>query len=306
MGAFFFQRVIAAALVICSVSVLVFLLIHWIPGDPVEVMLGESARVSDREALRQALGLHLPVWDQGIRYFSGLLQGDIGQSLYYHRPVSDLLWERLPATFLLAFSGISVALLLAIPAGILAAVHQGTAIDRGAMGFSLLGVSMPNFWLGPLLILVFSVQLGWFPVSGYEASGSLVLPAITLGTAMAAVLSRMLRASLLEVLHEDFIRSARAKGLSYWRVIWRHALPNAALPVLTLLGLQLGVLLGGAVITETVFSWPGIGQLMVDAIRQRDYPVVQGCILLISGITVLVNMLTDMAYGWLDPRIRHA
>ncbi|HIA01266.1 MAG TPA: ABC transporter permease, partial [Myxococcales bacterium] len=246
MGAFFFQRVIAAALVICSVSVLVFLLIHWIPGDPVEVMLGESAKVSDREALRQALGLHLPVWDQGIRYFSGLLQGDIGQSLYYHRPVSDLLWERLPATFLLAFSGISVALLLAIPAGILAAVHQGTAIDRGAMGFSLLGVSMPNFWLGPLLILVFSVQLGWFPVSGYEASGSLVLPAITLGTAMAAVLSRMLRASLLEVLHEDFIRSARAKGLSYWRVIWRHALPNAALPVLTLLGLQLGVLLGGA------------------------------------------------------------
>jgi len=218
--------------------------------------------------------------------------------------VSELLLERAPATIELALAALLISVVIALPMGVLAAVRRNTLWDKGAMAFSLLGVSMPNFWLGPLLILVFSVGLGWFPVSGREYAGSLVLPAITLGTALAAVLSRMVRSSLLEVLGEDFVRTARAKGMPERIVIWKHALLNALLPVITLLGLQLGVLLGGAVITETVFSWPGLGKLTIDAILRRDYPVVQGTILVISITYVVVNMLTDMVYGMVDPRIR--
>jgi peptide/nickel transport system permease protein len=186
----------------------------------------------------------------------------------------------------------------------MAATHRGKAMDYGAMSFSLLGISIPNFWMGPMLILVFSLWLGWTPVSGREGWASFILPSITLGTALAAVLARMVRSSLLEVLGEDFVRTARAKGLPEWQVIWRHALGNAWLPVITLLGLQLGALLGGAVITETIFSWPGIGSLMIESIQKRDYPVVQGCVLLISVSYVLVNTLTDLFYAWIDPRIR--
>jgi peptide/nickel transport system permease protein len=267
-------------------------------------MLGETAAPADREALRHALGLDLPLGQQLTRHLGGLLQLDLGTSLHSKRPVATIIAERFPATLRLALASLAVAVVIALPLGILAALRQDSAADRLAMGFALLGVSMPNFWLGPSLILVFSLWLGWLPVSGEQGAGALVLPALTLGTGLAAILARMTRASLLEVLGEDYIRTARAKGVAPQRVILRHALPNAALPLLTVLGLQLGALLGGAVITEVVFSWPGIGQLTVEAIQRRDYPVVQACVLLISACYVLVNMATDLAYTVLDPRIR--
>lgn len=297
-------RLASALVVMLGVCTLVFLLIHLVPGDPVEAMLGESARPADREALRQALGLNLPVAEQYGHYLTGLLRLDLGQSFLDQRQVAEVLGERLPATLQLTAAALVLALVLAIPLGVMAARRRGSALDGGAMAFSLIGISMPNFWLGPLLILVFSLWLGWTPVSGSERPLSLVLPAITLGTALAAILARMVRASVLEVLGEDYVRTARAKGLSEAAVMWRHALRNAWLPVLTLVGLQLGGLLGGAVITETVFAWPGVGSLLVESIQARDFPVVQGCVLLISLIYVLVNTLTDLAYAWVDPRIR--
>jgi peptide/nickel transport system permease protein len=304
MLSYLVQRLAGALLVILGVVSIVFLLIHLIPGDPVEIMLGESAAAADREALRISLGLDQPLAVQFVNYLGGLLQFDLGSSIHLRRPVSDLLLERLPATGLLAAVSLLVALLLALPLGILAAVRKDTVWDSGAMGFSMLGVSIPNFWLGPLLILVFSLWLGWFPVSGRNGFASVVLPALTLGTGLAAVLSRMVRSSMLEVLGEDYIRTARAKGLPGRRVVMQHALRNALLPVITLLGLQLGALLAGAVITETVFSWPGIGLLTIEAIQSRDYPVVQACVLLISLCYVVVNFLTDLAYAQIDPRIR--
>jgi peptide/nickel transport system permease protein len=304
MLSYLVQRLVGAILVIFGVVSIVFLLIHMIPGDPVEIMLGESAAAADREALRTSLGLDQPLAVQFVSYLGGLLHLDLGTSIHLRRPVTELLLERLPATGLLAAVSLLVALLLALPLGILAAVRKDTAWDSGAMGFSMLGVSVPNFWLGPLLILVFSLWLGWFPVSGHDGAASVVLPALTLGTGLAAVLSRMVRSSMLEVLGEDYIRTARAKGLPGRRVVLHHALRNALLPVITLLGLQLGALLAGAVITETVFSWPGIGLLTIEAIQSRDYPVVQACVLLISLCYVVVNFLTDLAYAQVDPRIR--
>jgi peptide/nickel transport system permease protein len=304
MFSYLVSRLAGAVLVVFGVISIVFLLIHLIPGDPVEIMLGEAASSTDREALRVALGLDQPVMLQFTHYLQGLLQFDLGTSLQSRRPVTDLLQERLPATLLLAGVTLAVTLALALPLGLLAAVRRGSPWDGGAMTFSMLGVSIPNFWLGPLLILVFSLWLGWFPVSGREGAGSVVLPALTLGTGLAAVLSRMVRSSMLEVLSEDYIRTARSKGLPPHRVILHHGLRNALLPVITLMGLQLGALLAGAVITETVFSWPGIGLLTIEAIQSRDYPLVQACVLLISVGYVLVNLLTDIAYAWADPRIR--
>jgi peptide/nickel transport system permease protein len=239
-------------------------------------------------------------------YLQQLLQLDLGISLHSQRPISAILAERLPATAELAAASLLFAVIIALPLGVAAATHKDRPTDYGAMGFSLLGVSLPNFWMGPVLILIFSLGLGWTPVSGRSGAGSLILPTVTLGTALAAILARMVRSSLLEVLHEGYIQTARAKGLSEGRVIWGHALRNAWLPVITLLGLQFGALLGGAVITEHVFSWPGIGSLLVESIQKRDYPVVQACVLLISFTYVLVNTLTDLVYGWLDPRIRLA
>lgn len=304
MPVFILSRLFSAALVLLGVSCLVFLLIHLVPGDPVEVMLGESAQPADREALRHALGLDQSLLAQLLHYFKGLLHWDLGTSLQSQRPVAELLWQRVPATAELALAALGVAVAIAFPLGILAAVRKGSPWDYGAMTVSLLGISIPNFWLGPILILVFSVWLGWVPVSGREGAASLVLPAVTLGAALAAILARMLRSALLEVLHDDYVRTARAKGLSERRVILHHALRNALLPVVTVLGLQLGVLLGGVVVTEMVFSWPGLGELTIESIQRRDYPVVQGCVLLISASYVLVNTLTDLAYGWLDPRVR--
>ena len=304
MLSYLLQRLFGACLVVVGVVSIVFLLIHLVPGDPVEIMLGESASTADRQALRTALDLDQPLHVQYLHYLGNLLQLDLGSSIHSRQPVTDLLQARIPATALLAAVTLVLTILLALPLGILAAVRHDTLWDTGAMGFSLLGVSIPNFWLGPLLIMVFSLWLGWLPVSGQGGVAAVVLPALTLGTGLAAVLSRMVRSSMLEVLHEDYLRTARAKGVPPLRVILHHALRNALLPVITLLGLQLGALLAGAVITETVFSWPGIGLLTIESIQSRDYPVVQACVLLISVTYVLVNLLTDLAYAWIDPRIR--
>jgi peptide/nickel transport system permease protein len=304
MPAYLIQRLLGACLALFGVVSIVFLFIHLIPGDPVAIMLGESATGADRAALVHALGLDEPLVAQYLHFLAGLSRFDLGTSIQQQLPVSALLLERLPATGLLALVTLCLTLLLSMPLGIVAALRRHSVWDHLAMGCSLLGVSIPNFWLGPLLILVFSLWLGWFPVSGQEGLAAVVLPALTLASGLTAVLSRMVRSSLLDVLHEDYLRTARAKGLSPARVILRHALRNALLPVITLLGLQLGTLLAGAVVTETVFSWPGIGLLTIESIQSRDYPVVQGCVLLISITYVLVNLLTDLLYAWVDPRIR--
>jgi len=301
---FISSRIASALVVVLGVSMLVFLLIHLIPGDPVEAMLGETSRPADRAELRHALGLDRSLPAQMADYYGRLIRIDLGTSLYSQRPVTDMLMERIPATAELAAAGLVVAVLIAFPLGILAAARRDSGWDAGAMTFSMLGISIPNFLLGPLMILLFALWLGWLPVSGKGGFASLILPAFTLGTALAAVLARMVRATLLEILSENYIVTARAKGLSRLRTLFRHALPNALLPIITLLGLQLGALLAGAVITEIVFSWPGLGQLTVESIQRRDYPVVQACILAISVSYVVVNTLTDVAYGWLDPRVR--
>jgi len=298
------KRLISAVFVLFGISTLVFLLIHLVPGDPIEVMLGETARPADREALRHALGLDLPIFQQWWEYLKGIARFDLGESLHSKQAVSQLLLERLPATVILSVASLFIAIVMALPLGILAAVYKDSIWDRLAMVSAMFGVSVPNFVMGPLLILVFALWLGWVPVSGKEGLSSLILPALTLGSALAAILSRMIRASMLEVLQEDYIRAARARGLSEFRVLVLHALRNAALPVITILGMQLGALLAGAVITETIFSWPGIGQLMIDSIQKRDYPVVQACVLLISFTYVLVNLMTDVTYTSLDPRLK--
>jgi peptide/nickel transport system permease protein len=298
------SRLLSALITLFGVVTLVFFLIHLIPGDPVEYILGDSARPADRNALRQQLGLDQPLLQQYSNYLVNLLSLDLGRSLHSNQSVSELLAERFPATLELALAAFVIAVLIAVPLGVMAARKRGTVWDSSAMTMSLLGVSIPNFWLGPMLILLFSLWLGWAPVSGREQASSLILPAITLGASLSAVLARMVRSTLLEVLNEDYIRTARAKGLKESSVIWRHALMNTMLPVVTLLGLQLGALLAGAVITETVFSWPGIGSLLIESIQKRDYPLVQGCVLLVAVSYLLVNTTTDLLYQLLDPRIR--
>lgn len=304
MIAYISARLITALFVVLGVITAVFFIIHLIPGDPVELMLGETAPMADREQLRQALGLHQPLVVQWWQYLAGVLQLDFGQSLHSRVPITEILAPRLLPTVQLGLLSLFVAIVLALPLGVVSAMRKNTAVDHGAMVVALLGVSIPNFLLGPLLILVFSLSLGWFPVSGDSEPLSIVLPALTLGSALAAVLSRMIRASLLEALNEPYIVTARAKGLSWLVVVWRHALRNSLLPIVTLMGLQLGALLAGAVITEVVFSWPGLGQLTIDAIQKRDYPLVQACVLIISVTYVVVNTLTDIVYGIVDPRVR--
>ena len=298
------QQLVDTLIVLFGVSTLVFLLLALIPGDPVDVVLGESAQAADRTAMREALGLDRPLVQRWGLFYVDLIRGDLGESLVRRQPVADLLLQRLPATLQLAAAAFLLVLLTAMPLGILAARFRGRWPDRMAQGIALIGVSIPNFWLGPLLVLLFSVWLGWTPVSGNLEPGSLILPAVTLGLSMAAITTRMVRSSLLETVSQPFIRTAYCKGLGETSVMLRHSLPNAMLPVITILGLQLGSLLAGAVITEVVFAWPGIGSLLVDAIRQRDYPLVQGIVLFIALAYVLVNRLSDLLSGWLDPRIR--
>ncbi len=289
---------------VVGVASVVFLLLHLVPGDPIDAMLGESARPAEREALRAALGLDRPLATQWLDWLARLAHLDLGESIAARVPVAGLLLARLPATVTLALAAAAVALAIGLPLGVLAALRRGTGWDRLAIGVALLGAAVPAFWLGPLLVLVFALWLGWLPVSGADGPAAIVLPAVTLGTGMAAILARMVRATLLEVLDEDWVRTARAKGLREPRVVVAHALRVAAGPVITLLGLQVGALLGGAVITETVFAWPGVGSLLVESIQRRDYPVVQACVLLVALAYVLANAAADAACALLDPRLR--
>ena len=301
---YIFKRLFGAVFVLFSISTIVFFLIHIIPGDPIEVMLGETARTTDRESLRHSLGLDLPIIQQWSLYLRGLFHFDLGNSLHSKQLVSQLLLEHISPTLILSFASLFIAILISVPLGIMSAVCKDSVWDRLSMMIAMLGISIPNFVMGPLLILIFSLWLGWFPVSGNEGISSLILPALTLGTALAAILSRMIRSSMLEILQEDYIRSAHARGLTKFNVLVFHALRNTLLPVVTILGMQLGTLLAGAVITETIFSWPGIGGLMIESIQKRDYPVVQGCVILISFTYVFVNLIADFICVLLDPRIR--
>ena len=303
---FIVRRLLLTIPVLLGVATLVFALLHLVPGDPAQVMLGESAAASDVDALRTKLGLDRPLPAQYTQFIRGIVQGDFGTSFRYGTPVFQEIAQRLPNTLQLALAAMSVAILLAVPLGILGALYRGRAIDQAAMTVSLVGISMPNFWLGPLLAIVFAVSLGWLPVSGMGDWRHLVLPAVTLGAALAAILARMTRASLIEELRELYVLAARARGLSQTRAVLRHALRNSLIPVVTILGLQFGAVLTGTIITETIFSWPGIGRLLIQAINFRDYPLVQGCILFIATTYVLVNLLVDLTYGYLDPRIRYA
>ncbi|MDY6855333.1 MAG: nickel ABC transporter permease [Thermodesulfobacteriota bacterium] len=304
MKAFIIKRMLLFFPVVFGVLTLVFLLIHLIPGDPVDLMLGENALAIDKEKLRESLRLNETLAVQYMLFIKGVIKGDLGESLHNKEPVIHMILKRYPETIKLTIAAMTLALLISLPIGIYSAVKQYSFMDNCSMFFALLGVSMPNFWLGPLLMILFCVNLGWFPISGDEGLRSIVLPAVTLGTAMSAILSRMVRSSMLEVINEEYIVTARAKGLSELRVIFRHALKNALVPIITVIGLQFGALLAGAIITETIFSWPGIGRLLIQAINTRDYPLVQGCVLAISISYVLINIITDIAYSYIDPRIK--
>jgi ABC-type dipeptide/oligopeptide/nickel transport system permease component len=302
---FTIRRLLLTVPVLLGVATLVFSLLHLVPGDPALAMLGESASASDVGDLRTKLGLDRSLPAQYVQFVTGLAKGDLGTSFRYGTPVASEIGQRLPRTMQLAAAAVLVAICLAIPLGVLGGLFRGTAIDQTAMTISLLGISMPNFWLGPLLAIFFSISLGWLPVSGTGSWRHLVLPAVTLGAALAAVLARMTRASIIEELRELYVLAARARGLSKVRAVLFHALRNSLIPVVTILGLQCGAVLTGTIITETIFAWPGVGRLLIQAINFRDYPLVQGCILFIALTYVMVNLLVDLAYGWLDPRIRY-
>jgi ABC-type dipeptide/oligopeptide/nickel transport system permease component len=298
--------------VVWLVVSLVFLLIHLVPGDPILQMLGDSATPADMSALRHQYGLDQPLGAQYIHYWTGVVHGDLGSSIRLHDSVGHLIAMRYPYTLVLAATALILSLVLALPAGILAAVRRGRWVDQSLSVVSLFGLSVPGIALGPVLILIFSVSLGWLPVSGASSGGAhgvidwhyLVLPSIAMGASLAAILTRMVRTAMLEELGQDYIRTARAKGLSEAAVVCRHALPNALVPIITVVGLQFGALLAGAIVTEKIFSWPGLGRLMVDSISNRDYALVQGCLLSIGLTYVLVNLLTDLVYRWVNPRMR--
>ena len=298
------RRLLLTIPVLLGVATLVFSLIHLVPGDPAQAMLGDGASPQDIVELRTSLGLDRPLLEQYVTFLRHAITGDLGLSFRTGQPVTAMIVERLPATAELAIAAMIVAVVIALPLGIVAAVWRGTAADYGAMTFALAGVSIPNFWLGPLLAIVFAVELGWVPVSGRGTLVHLVLPAVSLGLALAAILARMTRASLLDELRELYVRAARARGVSRVAAVTMHALRNSLVPLLTIVALQFGAVLTGAVITETIFAWPGIGRLLIQSIGFRDYPMVQGCILLIAVTYVTVNLVTDLMYGVLDPRIR--
>ena len=298
------RRVLLAVPVLIGVATLVFSLIHLVPGDPAQAMMGDGASPQDVAELRKNLGLDQPLLTQYVSFLRHAVTGDLGVSFRTGQPVTTMIAERVPATAELALASMFVAIVIAVPLGVVAAVRRGTAVDVGAMTFALAGVSIPNFWLGPLLAIVFAVELGWLPVSGRGTLAHLVLPSVSLGLALAAILARMTRASLLDELNELYVRAARARGVSRSASIAVHALRNSMVPLLTIVALQFGAVLTGAVITETIFAWPGIGRLLIQSIGFRDYPMVQGCILLIAVTYVTVNLVTDVLYGVLDPRIR--
>src|SRR5277367_4841961 len=304
------RRILLILPVLWVVVSVVFLLIHLVPGDPIVQMLGEGATAADIDALRHSYGFDAPLHTQYAHYWHGILHADLGQSLRLHDSVTHLVLQRYPYTLALTLAALLIGVTISIPAGVWSALPRNRWQDRTLGVVSLVGLSFPNFALGPILMLVFSIQLGWLPVSG-AGTGSptsfllyLVLPAITLGLGLAAILTRMVRTAMLEELNQDYIRTARAKGLAENDVVYHHALRNALIPVMTLVGLQFGALLAGAIVTETIFSWPGIGRLTVSAISNRDYALVQGCILAVGLTYVLVNLLTDLLYTVANPRIR--
>lgn len=297
------RRILLLIPILFAVITLVFSFLRMIPGDPVEAMLGEGARAADVEAMRRDLMLDQPLWKQYFHYLGGIFKGSLGESWSARLPVSSLIVSRLPATLELAAGGIFIALFIAIPLGIIAARFANSWIDHLTSVFAVAAGAMPHFWLAPLLVLFFSIRLGLLPVSGRGTFAQWILPSLTLGLAMSAILVRMLRSSLLEELNSDYVRTARAKGLSLESTIRKHALKNAILPVLTILGLQFGSLLTGAIITETIFSWPGIGRLLIQAIYSRDYPLVQGCVLIFAFLYAFMNLLIDVIYSLIDPRI---
>jgi ABC-type dipeptide/oligopeptide/nickel transport system permease component len=297
-------RLLFALPALWLILTMVFLLAHIVPGDPVAQMLGEGARAEDLTQLRHVLGLDLPLPVQYGRYLAGVLHGNLGESFRFQQPVLRIVIEHYPATLELAVVALLICALIGIPAGVLAAHKRGERTDHAVAVLTLFGLSVPNFALGPVLLLLFSVVLGWLPVSGRGGIPHLILPAFTLGAALAAILTRMVRTSVIEELSADYVRTARSKGVSESGVLFRHALRNALIPILTILGLQFGSLLAGTIVTESIFSWPGIGRLAVQAITSRDYPLLQGCILLIAVSYVFVNLLTDLVYALVDPRVR--
>ena len=299
MGMYCIRRVLLAIPVIAGVTILVFFVIHLVPGDPVQMMLGDNASTADIEELRTALGLNDPLPLQFKNFIVSIFDGNLGRSIMTRRPVMESIRERIPSTIMLAFGALAVALTIAVPIGTISAWKRNSAIDGISRIISLLGISVPNFWLGPMLIIIFYIKLSLFSISG------IMLPAITLGAGMAAITTRMIRSTLIDVMAENYVTTAKSKGLSNAVIMIKHALKNALLPVVTIVGLQFGALLSGAIIVETIFSWPGIGMLTIEAITRRDYPMVQGCILVISCCYVFINLLTDIAYGILDPRIRY-
>ncbi|HLT59135.1 MAG TPA: nickel ABC transporter permease [Limnochordales bacterium] len=309
MARYVLQRLLSAVVVLWGVTVLVFSMVHATPGDPVRVLLGDSARgatAEDLARLRSELGLDQPLLVQYKNFLAGLLQGDLGKSWRTNRPVAAEIAERLPYTLQLTVAALLVAVLIGLPAGVLAATRPYSSVDYALTGLALVGVSMPVFWLGLLLMMVFALTLGWFPASGSGTWRHLVLPALTVGAASTAFIARMTRAAMLEVLTEDYVRTARAKGLSEWAVVGKHALRNAAAPILTAIGLQFGGLMGGAVLTETVFAWPGLGRLVVNAILTRDLYMLQGSILFTAFLFIVVNLLVDIGYSLLNPKVRFA
>ncbi len=303
MKSYLLRRLWQSLLVIFGVSVVVFLILH-LTGDPAALMLPPDATAEDIAKFRHDMGFDDPVAVQYVRFLKGAVRGDFGQSIRHGEPAMGLVVERLPATFELAGAGLVIALALAIPAGIVSAVRRNTSVDYISTVVALLGQAMPTFWLGIMLILVFSVRLNWLPSSGRGDVEHLILPAITLGLFTTARITRLTRSGMLEVLGQDYIRTARAKGMGEPPVVWKHALKNAAIPIVTIVGIELGTLLGGSVITETIFAWPGVGRLSVQAIFNRDYPVVQSAVFLLASTFVIVNFLVDVVYTYLDPRIR--
>jgi peptide/nickel transport system permease protein len=306
MLSYILRRLMLLFFVLAGILFLVFFLIHLIPGDPVDIMLGDHAALSEKTILYKSLGLDQPLSKQFVLYLKNVLRGDLGISLHSKKPVLSEIIERFPASFELMTGAMIIAFVIAFPLGILSALKPYGLMDSSAMFISFIGISMPNFWLGPLLILLFSIKLDWLPINERGGIEHLILPSLTLGLSMAAILSRMIRSTMLEIFKEDYIRTAWANGLSPARIIFKHALRNALLPVITIIDLQIGVLLSGAIITESIFDWPGLGSLLLEGIYSRNYPLVQGCILFIASIYVFVNLLTDILYAWADPRVRLA
>jgi ABC-type dipeptide/oligopeptide/nickel transport system permease component len=301
---YFARRLLALIPVALGVATLTFAIVHLVPGDPIVAMLGESATPTDVVAMRHQMGLDRPIESQYLSYLGGLAVGDLGESTSYRKPVAQLIVERLPATIELAAAGMLVAILIAFPLGIIAGSNPGGAGDLAAMTFAIVGISVPHIYLGPLLMILFSLDLRLLPLTGRGGFAHLVLPAVTLGTALAAILARMLRQSLIRVRESDYMRTARSKGLSERAALIRHGLRNALTSVVTIIGLQMGALLSGTLITEMIFSWPGLGRLLIGAIGARDYPLVEGCVLTFAMTYVVVNMTIDLVYALIDPRVR--